>query len=362
MDNVLHAAFIGCGSIARKKHLPLAAEDPRLHIAALYDKDRNAACECKNLFGHRDTMIAEDPSSIFASKDIDVVFVATPNNTHAVYAIGALTAKKHVICEKPMALNAGDAQKMLLAAKENRRLLHISYQNRYTNQALFVKRLFDGNFFPEVYYAKAYAIRRRAVPTWGATMDRSAQGGGPLIDIGSHALDLAMWLSNNFEPAYAVGATYDKIAKRGSEANYWGNWDPKKNGVEDCALGFVVMKNGMTLTVDATYALNTVTELEASVDLFGAAGGIQLREEDRVVMVQEMGGRMCLTENKMQESLRSLTPRERTMSASAREHQAFMGLLMEGRFQDPSAEQAYAVSCVVDGLYRSAQTRQPVFF
>ncbi|HWR22202.1 MAG TPA: Gfo/Idh/MocA family oxidoreductase [Feifaniaceae bacterium] len=338
MDSVLNAAFIGCGAIAQKKHLPLSCSDPSIHIKALFDANRDTAWCCKEEFGGEDTQIADDAEEIFSCDDIDLVFIATPNNTHALYSIKALNSRKHVICEKPMALNAADAEAMLEASVRNNRMLHISYQNRFTNQAQYVKRLFDEGFFSDIYYAKALALRRRAVPTWGVTTSKAFQGGGPLTDIGSHALDLAMWLSDNFEPDYAVGTAYDKIARRGSEANLWGNWDTDNYDVEDCALGFVVMKNGMTLTVDAAYALNVAEEYEASVDLFGVTGGVRLREQNGVTLIHEVGGRMCVTKNELQESFRSLTPNDRMLSASAREHASFMKLLLDGQSADPAAK------------------------
>lgn len=361
MDSILSAAFIGCGAIAQKKHLPLAKADPRLRISALYDTNPEAARACKEAFGTADTVLPDSAEETVSLGGVDVVFIATPNSTHAAYAVAALNAGRHVVCEKPMAIASADAKAMLEASERTGRMLHVSYQNRFTNQALYVRRLMEDGFFLDIYYAKAYAIRRRAAPTWGVTTNRALQGGGPLIDIGSHALDLAMWLSDTFEPAYAVGTAYDSIARRGSEANYWGAWKPEKFEVEDCALGFVVMKNGMTLTVDATYALNAATEFEASVDLFGVSGGAQLREKETVTLIHELGGRMCITENNPQETVRSLTPKERAMSASEREHESFMALLMRGE-ADPAARQAYAVARVVEGIYRSAETRQPYFF
>ncbi len=362
MDTILNAAFIGCGAIAVKKHLPLAQADPRLRIRALYDTNEAAAAQCRETFGSQDTVLADSAEDAFSRDDVDLVFIATPNSTHAAYATGALNAGKHVVCEKPMAISSEDAKAMLAASRKSGRLLHISYQNRFSNQALYVERLRREGFFSDIYYAKAYAIRRRAAPTWGVTTNLSYQGGGPLIDIGSHALDLAMWLSDNFEPAYAVGSTHRKFAQRGSAANLWGNWDPKKFEVEDCALGFVVMKNGMTLTVDATYALNTALEFEASVDLFGVNGGAQLRERDGVTLIHEMGGRMCMSQTDLQETPRALTPKGRMLSASEREHESFMAMLMEGRFADPAVEQAYVVSRVVEGIYASAASGQPYYF
>jgi len=199
----------------------------------------------------------------------------------------------------------------------------------------------------------AYALRRRAVPTWGAA-GRKSQGGGPLMDIGSHAIDLALWLSGCFAPEYAVGTAYDRIGRTGSAANHWGSWNPEAYEVEDLAVGLVRMKNGMTLSIEASYALNVVEEKEASVDLFGTAAGLELRQTDGVAIVQELGDRMVVSRTDIQHTLRGLTPGEVPKSPSQREHDAVIAMLLNGATVDPTAEQALAVARIVDGIYRSA--------
>lgn len=361
MDSVLNVAFIGCGAIAQKKHLPLAVKNPHLHIQALCNRTRATAELCKAEFSCKDADICQDAQEIFSRDDIDLVFLCTPNQAHAEYAIRALESGKHVICEKPMASNSEDARRMLEASLRSGKLLHISYQNRYTDQALYAKRLIEEGVLQDIYYAKAYALRRRAVPTWGNATAK-AQGGGPLLDVGSHAIDLALWLSGCFQPEYAMGCAYDRIARRGSPANYWGEWDPARYEVEDLAVGLVKMKNGMTLSVEASYALNVAEEKEASVDLFGAVGGLELRQSGGLTVIQELGGRMVISRDDLQQTVRSLTPKSRLESPSEREHNAVIGMLLEGKNTDPAAEQALEVSRIVEGLYRSAAAGQAVSF
>ena len=353
MDSVLNAAVIGCGAIARKKQIPLAMADPRLHIKALCSRSRASAESCKAAFGCEDAAILRDAEEVFARDDIDLVFLCTPNDAHADYAVGAMESGKHVICEKPMASRLSDAEKMWKASAQCGRLLHISYQNRYTDQALYAKRLIEEGVLQDIYYAKAYALRRRAVPTWGAA-GRSSQGGGPLMDIGSHAIDLALWLSGCFEAEYAMGSTFDRIGRKGSRANDWGAWDPEQYEVEDLAVGLVRMQNGMTLSVEASYALNITEEKEASVDLFGTAAGLELRQSDGVAIVQELGDRMVISRTDIQHTLRSLTPGTVPQSPSQREQEAVVSMLMDGVTANPTAEQALAVAKIVDGIYRSA--------
>jgi len=312
-------------------------------------------------FGCRDADVARDPEEIFSSPDIGLVFITTPNNVHAEYTIRALEAGKHVICEKPMASNALDAERMLEASLRYDRMLHISYQNRYTDQAIHAKRLMDEGVVSDVYYAKAYALRRRAVPTWGAGTSQT-QGGGPLLDIGGHAIDLALWLAGCFEPDCALGMVHNRLGKHGSSANHWGSWDLSRYEVEDLAVGLVRMKNGMTLSVEASYALNIAEEKEASVDLYGVTGGMELRHAEGLTLVQELGGRMFVGRDQLKMTPRELTPKEQTVSPSQRELDAVMELLMAGETVDPAARQAVAVARIIEGLYRSAKTGEAVSF
>lgn len=102
-----------------------------------------------------------------------------------------------------MAMNYEEAKKMLAARDKAGKVLTIGYQNRYRKDSIYLKQQAEAGMFGDVYYAEAIAIRRRAVPTWGVFIDKEKQGGGPLIDIGTHALDLTLFMMNNYEPASA---------------------------------------------------------------------------------------------------------------------------------------------------------------
>lgn len=120
-----------------------------------------------------------------------------------------------------------------------------------------------------MYYAEAIAIRRRAVPTWGVFIDQEKQGGGPLIDIGTHALDLTLFMMDNYEPAYCVGKTFHKLNKQRETGNAWGDWDTEKFTAEDSAFGFVVMKNGAVIYLKSSWALNIADPAEAVTTICG---------------------------------------------------------------------------------------------
>lgn len=201
------------------------------------------AQETKEKFGTEDAKVFEDYRELL-KEDLDVVYVTTPNRSHAEISIAAMEAGRDVMCEKPMAKNYAEAQKMVETAERTHRVLNIAYQNRYRTDSLYLKEMCKSDELGEIYFAKAHALRRRAVPTWGVFLNEEEQGGGPLIDIGTHALDLTLWMMDNYEVQSVTGASFHKLSDQTDQGNAFGNWDPDKFCVEDSAFGFIRMKMG----------------------------------------------------------------------------------------------------------------------
>ncbi|NLD02481.1 MAG: Gfo/Idh/MocA family oxidoreductase, partial [Clostridiales bacterium] len=202
----------------------------------------------------------------------------TPNVSHSPIAVAAFQAGKHVMCEKPMAHTSADAQKMMDAWRKSGKQFTIGYQNRFRPevQALY-KSCKDGEL-GEIYYAKAHAVRRRAVPTWGVFPDKSLQGGGPLIDIGTHALDLTLWMMGNYDVQSVTGSVFYKLGNdpMAPQGNLFGPWDPDTYEVEDSAMGFIKMKNGSLINLEAAWAINMLESREASTTLCGTKAGADI--------------------------------------------------------------------------------------
>ena len=228
MDKKLRVGIIGCGGIANGKHMPAVKKIPEAEMVAFCDIVVERAEKDKEKYGTPDAKVYEDYKELLKDESIDVVHVCTPNRAHSFITVDALEAGKHVMCEKPMAINSAEAKKMIDAANRTGKTLTIGYQNRQTSEALFLKEEADRGTFGDIYFARAFAVRRRAVPTWGVFLNEYEQGGGPLIDIGTHALDLTLWMMDNYEPDYVLGSTYRKLADTANAANAWGSWDPKK--------------------------------------------------------------------------------------------------------------------------------------
>ena len=255
-SNMVRVGIIGCGGIANGKHMPALSKLKNVKMVAFCDIVEEKALKAREKYGTPDCAVYTDYRELLEDKSIDVVHVLTPNRSHSFITVDALEAGKHVMCEKPMAINSVEAQKMLDAAHRTGKKLTIGYQSRQRADARFIKAEAEAGTFGEIYYAKATALRRRAVPTWGVFLNEYEQGGGPLIDIGTHALDLTLWTMNNYKPKYCVGTTYHALNDTIDQGNAWGNWDPAKFTVEDSAFGFVVMENGATINLESSWAIN----------------------------------------------------------------------------------------------------------
>ncbi|MBO7543425.1 Gfo/Idh/MocA family oxidoreductase [bacterium] len=350
---------IGCGGIANGKHLPAHKHNPDSEMVAFCDIIVERAEKAAKEYGIPGAKVYKDYKELLKDKTIDAVLVLTPNISHSFISVDAMKAGKHVMCEKPMAINSKEAQKMLDAAKKYKRILTIGYQSRYTPQAIFLKKECEKGTFGDIYYAKAQAIRRRAVPTWGVFLDEKQQGGGPLIDIATHTLDLTLYMLNNYEPAYAVGTTYHKLNKQTDQGNAWGDWDPKKFTVEDSAFGFVVMKNGATIIVESSWALNTLSTGEACTEFSGTLAGADMKDGLRINGIKN-NARYVLKPDLKASGVAFYDGHSE--SSEDREARVFTQAVLGKGELVVKAEQAFVVTQILEGIYTSAKTGKPFYF
>ncbi|MBQ7923355.1 MAG: Gfo/Idh/MocA family oxidoreductase [Clostridia bacterium] len=350
----LRVGIIGCGGIANGKHMPSLAKIKEVEMVAFCDIIVSKAEAAKAKFGTPDAAVYEDYKELLKDETIDVVHVCTPNRAHSFITVDALEAGKHVMCEKPMAINSAEAKKMLDAAKRTGKKLTIGYQNRQTNEALYLKQEAMDGTFGDIYYAKATAIRRRAVPTWGVFLNEQEQGGGPLIDIGTHALDLTLWILNNYKPKYCVGTSYHALNNQTDTGNAWGNWDPEKFTVEDCAFGFVVMENGATIYLESSWALNTLEVREATTSFCGTLAGGDMWDGVRINGVRN--GRQYVMKPSMSAGGVAFYDGDSSGDPSTREARQWINAILKDKDPCVLPEQAYCITQILEGIYESAKT------
>ena len=355
---MLKVGVVGCGGIATGKHLPSLKILGNVEVVAFCDIIEEKAIAAKEEYGTIDARVYMDYKDLVAEK-LDAVYVCTPNNSHSFITIAALEAGSHVMCEKPMAKTAAEAQAMVDAAVRTGKLLTIGYQNRFRPDSMHLAKACQNGDLGDIYFAKAHAVRRRAVPTWGVFLDEEAQGGGPLIDIGTHALDLTLWLMDNYKPKYAVGNAYYELAKRENAANAWGPWDPAKVTVEDSAFGFIMMENGATIFLESSWALNTLDEGEAKTTLCGTEAGADMRDGLRIN--GEKYSRLY-NEKVVTDSAGVAFYDGTGESAAVVEARHFIDCITNDTELIVKPEQALVVTQILEAIYESARTGQPVFF
>ena len=244
--------IIGAGGIAGGKHLPGHRNVEGVSIIAVCDIDRQRA---ENFAKQHDIKhVFTDYNDLVAMPELDAVSVCTPNNFHAPPTIAALNAGKHVICEKPIAGNANDGQAMVDAQKASGKVLQIGLQSRFGTEARTLRKLYEDGFFGDIYYARAMAMRRRGVPASPSFITKSIAGGGPLIDIGVHILDVLLWMIGTPKPIEAFGSIAQKFGHQADVINPWGTWTPAQFDVEDFAMGVIRFEGGLTVTLETAWA------------------------------------------------------------------------------------------------------------
>jgi predicted dehydrogenase len=359
-ENVLKVGIIGCGGIANGKHMPGLASVKNAKMVAFCDLVEERAEKAAKEYGTEDAKVYTDYKELLKDENIDVIHVCTPNKSHSFITIDALEAGKHVMCEKPMAKTYAEGKAMVEAAKRTGKKLTIGYQNRFRPDSLYMHSVCERGDLGDIYLAKAHAVRRRAVPTWGVFLNEEEQGGGPLIDIGTHALDLTLWMMDNYKPKYVVGNVYKAWDGRTSEANAWGPWDKETYTVEDSAFGFITMENGATITLDASWALNTLDVKEAKTTLFGTLAGADMEENTVRVNGEEFGkfvtrkaelgaGGVAFYDGK------SAKPHEI-------EAQQWIDAILNDTEPLVKPEQALVVTQILEAIYESGKTGKPVYF
>ena len=360
----IKAGIVGCGGIATQKHFPaLSLLKDEVEIVHFCDIIEERAVKAAKAHGISGAKVSIDYNDLVKDKSIDVVYVLTPNVNHCPITCAALEAGKHVLCEKPMAISSAEGRKMVETAKKTGKKLTIGYQNRFRRDSRELFSRTRNNELGEVYFAKAHAIRRRGVPTWGVFPDKSKQGGGPLIDIGTHALDLTLWFMNNYQPESVLGQTFQKL-KDYPDGNMFGPWDPGKFETEDSAFGLVKMKNGATIYLEASWALNMLNAKEAQVTLCGTKAGAEIfgepwKNEAYVVINKVEQGVLVETGPSADRGTYGFVGPQTPGDLEARQ---WIDAIKNNTEPLVRPEEALVVTQILEAIYESAQTGKAVSF
>ena len=356
----LKVGIIGCGGIANGKHMPSIKAVNMADMVAFCDLIEERAVKAAKEYGVPGAKVYTDYKELLADPEIDVVHVCTPNRSHADLSIDAMHAGKHVMCEKPMAKSAADARRMVAAAKETGKKLTIGYQHRHKAEAQYVKKVIERGDLGDMYYAEAFAVRRRGTPNWGVFLNEYEQGGGPLIDIGTHALDLTLWMMDNYKPKAVLGSTFKKLGNQTETGNAWGDWDPKEFTVEDSAFGFVTMENGATIILESSWALNTLDVREAQTTLCGTLGGADMADGLRFNKVE--WGKQCVQKPDLSGGGVAFYDGASSGDPAEVECAQWLNAVLNDKTPLVLPEQALVVTQILEAIYTSAKTGKAVYF
>jgi predicted dehydrogenase len=339
---------IGTGGIANGAHLPGYSQIPdECEIFAICDIAPEALKSTAEKYPNVPHVLS-DYKALLAMPEIDGVSVCTPNFAHHQITIDALKAGKNVLCEKPIAMNAVQGAEMVAEARRAGKILQIGYNSRFlpSNQAL--KRYIDAGEVGDIYYARAQALRVRGIPGWGVFIDKEKQGGGPLIDIGVHMLDLTLWFMGHPKPVAASGVTYQKFGTRSDVVGFMGQWDHTKFTVEDFAAALIRFDNGATIMLESSFVANLKQETQ-NVTLLGTEGGA---EAYPLSLTQEKHRTVVSYEPKI--------PGGNNLNTHYAEMKAFVECVRDGKEPLVTGEHGLMVAQIMDAIYQSSEEGKEV--
>lgn len=279
----LKVGVVGAGSLS-EAHLEAYKNNPDVELAAICDLVEERASEKANKYSIAN--VFTDYREMLKNPELDAISVVTWNNTHKEISIAALDAGKHVLCEKPLCINYDEALEIKAATDRNHKQFMIGYVRRHASSIAVLKEYIDNGLLGEIYYAKASNLRRFGNPG-GWFSDKSRSGGGPLIDLGVHVLDLLWYLMGRPKVKTVSANTYNKLGNRTNIKNLSfykaADYSPENN-VEDLANALIRFENGASLMVDVSFTLHAKQD-QSSVVIFGDKGGAEI--DPSLVIVHE---------------------------------------------------------------------------
>lgn len=279
---------------------------------------------------------------MFEKEDLDAVSVAVPNDRHHRVTCDALDAGLHVLCEKPMALNVAEARGMRDLARRRKRKLMINFSSRWRPESRALKRMVDAGKLGKIYWGRTRWLRSRGYPAPGSWFtDRKRSGGGPLIDLGVHRIDLALWFMGFPKVSTVTAATYHHLARKTARRQKR-KWD-----TEDLATAFLRFENGATLTVEASWDLNGEWPEDLITELYGSEGGLIQRNVGGVHRYE-----MKLFRDRGKKVVEVVPRVARGDAQTSMAH--FVDCIVRDRPVEASAEEGLYVMKILDAIYASA--------
>jgi len=346
--------LVGCGGIARGAHIPAFLSIENAEVIAVCDIIKERADDAAKRLGAKN--VFTDFNELIAMKDIDMVDICTPNYLHSEIAIAALNAGKHAFSEKPDAITVEKAIAMKEAADRSGKKLMVMRNWRYAPSCRYIKEYISEQKCGEIYAGRCGWIRRRGIPGkggWFTTKEQS--GGGPLIDLGVHIIDLSMWMMGNPKPVSLSGSVYTKFAKNDdlADSEHAAFGDKKEDGtfdVEDLAIGMIKFDNGACIQFEFSWASNIEQEY-GFIEMRGTKAGFKWEGSDNI-------SPLTLYTNDVFSLKPNLPPSKPTHAENLRHF--IDDVLINGKTPDFTPEQGVEMIKILTSIYKSAETGKEV--
>lgn len=288
---------------------------------------------------------------LVARDDLDIVSIGAPNHLHAPIAVAALEGGRHVLCEKPLARTGAEAAEIVQAARAADRAVHIAFTQRERGDVQALKRHIEEGNLGRIYHAKATWMRRNGIPGMGGWFtSKEMAGGGPLIDLGVHMVDMALYLMGNPEVESVSCATYAELGPRGrgGRADFGLMQGDSPYEVEDLATAFIRLSGGATLNLEAGWAAYRESSDDFGVTLYGTDGGAEMKvrnygTKDTVRIYTDVAGVPAVV-------VPEIEPREGHHAVVRR----FVETIRNGTWEGQHGEDGLDRALIIDACYASA--------
>ncbi|MDZ4656115.1 MAG: Gfo/Idh/MocA family oxidoreductase [Bythopirellula sp.] len=345
--------IIGAGAIG-KKHAE-AAIKAGAEVGWVVDINSELGLGLAQEYGAKYT---ESPDALWDDSSTPAVIIGVPNWLHKPFTIAALSAGKDVLLEKPMALNVQECHTIAHVAEEQKRVLQVGYVHRYTGVGRMAHSLVQEGRIGDIYHARANLFLRRGVPGLGRWFtNKEFSGGGALIDVGVHLIDLALFLLDFPEPVQVLGQTYENFGRRMKDYDYEDMWSGPPNydgicNVEDAAEALIKFANGTTLEIHVAWAGNYPCKLMpvSQMAMLGDRGGLAF---------ELFGSEVHLTQEQNGKLVDSALPIDGDDFFLMQMHDFLKSIALR-EVQGANSQQATAVQAVVEAVYESSRIGEPV--
>lgn len=340
----LRVGVIGLGM--GSNHITAFRTHPEAEVVAIADTDKTKLEEKGKEFQISKRYLSAE--EMLKKEKLDIVSIAVPNKFHKPLTITALKSGCHVICEKPMAMNADEARQMLDASRKAGKRLMINFSYRFNEQSYAIKRQVETGILGKIYFAKTSWHRRREMPPIGSWFCQKAlSGGGPLIDLGVHRLDLALWLMGYPKPKWVMASTYNYIMSRIAKEQ------KKPFDVEDLAAALIKFENGVTVELEASWASNIKERELMETRLFGTEGGLVQRNVNEGF---DFEAEIYIERNGCQYDMKLHPP----VPAAHNAMYHFVDCIINNKPHIATGEEGLIVMELLDAIYKSAAEGIPI--